>query len=121
MIGSREMGLGRTRSQTQEMLSPRNESMERADLTMEDWIQQTCLISAVTSGPTEPKTFEDTWRSPIEKERENWRAAIWKEIRSMIDRGVWRKTERGYLTTEDLLEICGYSRSREMGPTGQAW
>ena len=28
--------------------------MERADLTMEDWIQETCLSSAVTSGPTEP-------------------------------------------------------------------
>ena len=32
--------------------------MERADLTLEDWIQETCLISAVTSGPTEPKTFK---------------------------------------------------------------
>ena len=54
MIGAREETLGRTRSQTQEMSSPKNESMERADLTMEDWIQETCLISAVTSGPTEP-------------------------------------------------------------------
>ena len=43
------------------MLSPRNESMERADLTMEDWIQETFLISAVTSGPTEPKTFQEAW------------------------------------------------------------
>ena len=33
--------------------------MERADLTMEDWIQETCLISAVTSGPTEPKIFQE--------------------------------------------------------------
>ena len=41
MIGSREEILGRTRSLTQEMSSPRNESMERADLTMEDWIQGT--------------------------------------------------------------------------------
>ena len=41
MIGAREETLGRTRSQTQEMSSPRNESMERADLTMEDWIQET--------------------------------------------------------------------------------
>ena len=52
MIGAREEILGRTRSRTQEMSSPRNESMERANLTMEDWIQETCLISAVTSGPT---------------------------------------------------------------------
>ena len=67
MIGAREEVLGRTRSQTQEMLSPQNESMERADLTMEDWIQETCLISAVTSGPTEPKTFKEAWYSPVEK------------------------------------------------------
>ena len=76
------------------MFSPRNESMERADLTMEDWIQEACLISAVTSGPTEPKTFQEAWHSPIEKERDKWRAAIRKEIRSMIDRVVWRKTDR---------------------------
>ena len=48
MIAAREEELGRTRSQTQEMMSPRNESMERAELTMEDWIHETCLISAVT-------------------------------------------------------------------------
>ena len=94
MIGAREEILGRTRSQTQEMSSPRNESMERADLTMEDWIQETCLISAVTSGPTEPKTFQEAWYCPTEEERNNWRTAIRKEIRSMIERGVWRKTDR---------------------------
>ena len=76
------------------MSSPRNESMERADLTMEDWIQETCLISAVTSGPTEPKTFQEAWHDPIENDRNKWRAAIRKEIRSMINRGVWRKTDR---------------------------
>ena len=76
------------------MSSPRNESMERADLTMEDWIKGTCLISAVTSGPTEPKTFHEAWHYPIENDRNNWRAAIRKEIRSMISRGVWRKTDR---------------------------
>ena len=50
--------------------------MERADLTMEDWIQETCLISAVTLGPTEPKTFQEAWHYPIENERDNWRVAI---------------------------------------------
>ena len=50
IIGAREETLGRTRSQTQEMSSPRNESMERTDLTMEDWIQETCLILSVPSG-----------------------------------------------------------------------
>ena len=36
MVRAREETLGRTRSDTQVMFSPRNESMERADLTMED-------------------------------------------------------------------------------------
>ena len=66
MIGARKEDLGRTRSQTQEMMSPRNESIERAELTMEDWIHETCLITAVTSGPTEPKTFQEAWHSPVE-------------------------------------------------------
>ena len=72
MIGARKESLGKTRSQTKEMSSPRNESMERADLTMEDWIQETCLISAVTSGPTEPKTFQEAWHYSVESERNNW-------------------------------------------------
>ena len=94
MIGARKEELGRTRSQTREMMSPRNDSMERAELTMEDWIQETCFISAVTSGPTEPKTFQEAWHSPIEEERNKWQAAIRKEIRSMINIGVWRKIDK---------------------------
>ena len=72
MIGARKEELGRTKSQTKEMMSARNESMERAELTMEDWIHETCLISAVKSGPTEPKTFQKAWHSPVEEERSNW-------------------------------------------------
>ena len=68
MIGAREETLGKIRSETKEMSSLRNESMERADLTMEDWIQETCLISAVTSGPTERKTYQEAWHYPIENE-----------------------------------------------------
>ena len=55
------------------MSSSRNESMERADLTMEHWIQETCLISAVTSGPTEPRTFQEAWHCDNENERTIWR------------------------------------------------
>ena len=122
MIGARKETLGKTRSQTKEMSSPRNESMERADLTMEDWIQETCLISVVPSGPTEPRTFKEVWHHQIEKERENWRTAIRKEIKSMIERGVGkRQIGRRYPATEDLLEISGYSISKEMAPTGQDW
>ena len=111
LIGVRKETLGKTRSETRALSSPRNESMERADLTMEDWIQETCLISSVTSGPTEPKTFQEAWHYQIENEKERWRIAIRKEIRSMIERGVWRKTDRKrYPATEDLLEISGYSK-----------
>ena len=88
MIGGKET-LGKNRSETKEMSFPRNESMERADLTMEDCIQETCLISAVTSGPTEPKTFQEAWHNQVESERENWRTAIRNEMRSMIERRVW--------------------------------
>ena len=35
MIGARIEVLGRTRSQTKEMMSPKNESMERDELTMD--------------------------------------------------------------------------------------
>ena len=94
MIGARKEELGRTRSQTKEKMSPRNKSMERAELTMEDWIHETCLISAVTSGPTEPKTFQEAWHSPVEEERHNWQVTIRKEIKSMINGGVWRKTDK---------------------------
>ena len=80
MIGAREETLGRTRSQTHEMSSPRNESMVRTDPAMEDWIQKTCLISEVTSRPTEPKTFQEAWHCQNEKERNNWRTAIRKEM-----------------------------------------
>ena len=94
MIGARKEELGRPRSQTTEMMSPRNKSMERAELTMEDWIHETCLISSVTSGPTEPKTFQEAWHSPVEKERNTWQVAIRKEIKNMINRGVWRKLDK---------------------------
>ena len=94
IIGAREEALGRPRNKSQEMSSPRNESLERADLTMDDWIQETSLISVVTSGPTEPKTFQEAWHYPTEKERNNWRTAIREEFRSMIEIGVWRKTDR---------------------------
>ena len=66
MMGARVETLGRTRSETKELSSPTNESMEIADLTLEDWIHETCLISAVTSGPTEPKTIQEAWHSPVE-------------------------------------------------------
>ena len=94
IIGARKEELGSTRCQTKEMMSPRNKLMERPELTMEEWIHETCLISQVTSGPTEPKTFQEAWHSPVDEERNNWQLAIRKEIKSMINRGVWTNIEK---------------------------
>ena len=103
MIGAREETLGKTRRDAKELSSPTNESMERADLTMEDGIQETCLISAVTSGPTEPKIFQEAGHNAIKKEKDNWRAAIRKEIRRMVKGEVWRKTDRKKIPSNRLL------------------
>ena len=58
MIGARKETLGRTRSETKEMSSPRNESMERADLTMEDWIHD--RIPSTTPGAEPPRDARDS-------------------------------------------------------------
>ena len=103
MIGAREETLGKTRRDAKELSSPTNESMERADLTMEDGIQETCLISAVTSGPTEPKIFQEAGHNGIKKEKDNWRATIRKEIRRMVKGEVWRKPDRKKIPSNRLL------------------
>ena len=61
MIGAREENLGSTRSQTLEMRSPSNQAMEKANINMDNWIQETCYISAVSSGPDEPSNFNEAW------------------------------------------------------------
>ena len=48
----------------------------------------------IQQGPTEPKTFQEAWHNPVEEEKQNWQIAIRKEIRGMINRGVWRKIDR---------------------------
>ena len=68
MIGAREENLGSTRSQTLEMRSPSNLAMERANVNMENWIQETCYISAVTSGPDEPNHFNGTINVQLKEE-----------------------------------------------------
>ena len=48
----------------------------------------------MTTGPTEPKSFQEAWQSPVEEERNNWQVAIRKEIKSMINKGVWRRIDK---------------------------
>ena len=121
MIGAREETLGRTRSETKEISSPTNESIEREDLTLEDWIQEACLISAVTSGPTEPKTFQEDWHRPVEEERNSWQMAIMKQIKSMIDRGVWRKVDRKNIPNNRRLIGNKWAFKIKRDVTYRAW
>ena len=69
MIGAKEENLGSTRSQTLEMRSPSNQAMERANINMDNWIQETCYMSAVTSGPDEPNIFDEAWNHQSLNER----------------------------------------------------
>ena len=90
MIGEREENLGSTRSQTLEMRSPSNHAMERANINMDNWIQETCYMSAVTSGHDEPKNFNETWNHQCSNERGKWTEAITKELYCMENKEVWR-------------------------------
>ncbi|KAL7577675.1 hypothetical protein ACA910_015186 [Epithemia clementina (nom. ined.)] len=55
--------LERTRSETRAMqqvtFSPRAEQMDRGQLTMEEWLEERALVTAVTSDPQEPRTFRE--------------------------------------------------------------
>ena len=84
MIGARKEELGRTRSQTKEVMSPRNKSMERAELTMEDWIHETCLISAVTSGPDQQnlKHFKKLGIAQLKKKEEIGKLQLGRKLKA---------------------------------------
>ena len=83
MIGAGEEILGSTRSQTLKMRSPSNQAMERANINMDNWIQETCYISAVTSGPDERNNFNEAWNHLCVNERRKWREATTKELYCM--------------------------------------
>ncbi|KAL7571065.1 hypothetical protein ACA910_003779 [Epithemia clementina (nom. ined.)] len=68
--------------------------MDRVGLTIDDWLSEMCLVSAVTSDPDEPKDFQEAWHHPDLEARAKWRAAIKKELRCMREKGVWRKIDR---------------------------
>ena len=80
MIGAREENLGSTKSQTLEMRSPSNQAMERVNTNMDNWIQETCYISAVTSGPDEPNNFNEAWNYQCQNERIKQREVTMKEL-----------------------------------------
>ena len=34
---------------------------KHADLNLDNWVQESCFMSALTSHPEEPKTFNEAW------------------------------------------------------------
>ena len=113
LIGAMEENLGSTRSQTFEMRSPSNQVMERANINMDNWIQETCYMSAVTSGPDEPNNFNEAWNHQSLNERRKWRDAI-KKLREPYIKLMCLKTE-------GWLDVNGSSKSKEMEHTEQDW
>ena len=89
MIAAREENLGSTRSLTLQMRSPSNQGMERVNINMDNWIQETCYISVVTSGPHEPSNFNEAWNHQCPNERRKWREATTKNYT------VWKTTKSG--------------------------
>ena len=71
MIGAREGNLGSTRSQTLEMRAPNNQEIERANINMDNWTQETCFMSVITSGPDEPNNFNEAWNHHAQMKEEN--------------------------------------------------
>ena len=47
----------------------------------------------------EPKTFQEGWNNPNLDQQTKWREAIKKELRDMINRGVFRKVKRSSMPT----------------------
>ena len=82
-------------------------STKRGAITTEKILEESCLVSAVSSGnPEEPKTFREAWDHPDVESREKWREAIRKEFRDMLKRGVWRHVNRKDIPSGRRLIGC---------------
>ena len=77
------------------MRSPSNQAMERANINRDNWIQETCCMSAVKPGPDEPNHFIEAWNLHSPNDRKKRREAITEVLYCMENRKVWiaiRKT-----------------------------
>ena len=99
MIAAREENLGSTRSLTLQMRSPSNQGMERVNINMDNWIQETCHISVVTSGPDEPSNFNEAQNHQCPNERRKWREATTKSYT------VWKTTKSGRTYIEWMCQM----------------
>ena len=106
MIGAREENLDSTRSQTLEMISPSNQAMESANINMDNWIQETCYMSAVTSGPDELDHFNEARNHHCPNDRKKWRETTTKKPYYMENKKVWRATRKTDAPKDSKLSLC---------------
>ena len=70
------------------MRSQSNKAMERANINRDNWIQETCYISMVTSDPDDPNNVYEAWSHQTPNERRKWREAITKQLCNMENKKV---------------------------------
>ena len=99
MNGAREENLGSTRSQTLEMRSPSNQTIEKANIHKDNWIQETCYISVVTSGPDEPSNSKEASNHLCLNERRKWREPITKNYT------VWKTKKSGRTYVKQMCQM----------------
>ena len=87
---------------------------------MDNWIQETCYISVVTSGPDETSNFNETWNHQCLNERRKWREANTKELYSMETKKGWKNICKSEVPNDRRFIGCKrVSKSKWMEHTEQ--
>ena len=64
------------------------------------------FVGGTMEGHQNPVTFQEAWHHPDEHERSSWQAAIRKEFKDMISKGVWRYTKTSKVPSDRRLIGC---------------
>ena len=84
---------------------------QHADINLDDWAQESCFMSALTSDPEEPRTFNEAWNHQEPKIRNLWREAIEKELNNMEFMKVWTEKQKDENPLDRRKVRCnGYSK-----------
>ena len=79
---------------------------EHVDLNLDNWVQESCSISAFTSDLEEPKTFSEAWNHQEPKIRNQWREAMKKELTNMECKNVWTEKQKNENPIDRRLVGC---------------
>ena len=60
------------------MRSLSNQVMERPNTNKDNWIQETCYMSEVTSRPDDPNQINEAWNHHSPNDRKKWREVLLK-------------------------------------------